>query len=150
MRKFEIVRDDAKKYSDIEIKLPVRKTKHSAGYDFFSPLNVRIPSGGSVTIWTNVKARMCYDDVLEIYIRSSLAIKHNIVLLNQTGIVDSDYVDNDSNDGNIGICLWNLSALDYEVKAGDAIAQGVFKKYYTVEDDCTTAKRTGGIGSTGK
>ena len=39
----------------------------------------------------------------------------------------------------------------YEIKTGDKIAQGIFTKYLTVDDENEiTNVRTGGIGSTNK
>lgn len=37
-----------------------------------------------------------------------------------------------------------------EIAAGERFAQGVFVKYLITDDDNATAKRSGGIGSTGK
>ena len=43
-----------------------------------------------------------------------------------------------------------LAARGYtEYKLGDKIAQGIFIKYQTTEDDNVTTKRQGGFGSTG-
>jgi dUTP pyrophosphatase len=98
-------------------------------------------------IWTDIKAHMYYDNVLLLFVRSSMG-KHPVVLANGTGIVDSDYYGNESNDGNIGFRLLNMSDTPYEVKIGDRIGQGIFVKYGTVKDDATTTTRSGGFGST--
>lgn len=150
MRKFHIVSDEHRKHSDREIVLPVRKTKHSAGYDFCTPVDINVMPECKVLVWTDVKAEMNFDEVLELYIRSSLAIKKDLVLKNSVGILDADYFNNKDNDGNIGICLYNPSKFSVEIKAGEAIAQGIFKKYLTVENDVCMGERTGGIGSTTK
>lgn len=144
-RFFEVVRDDCRK-NDGEITLPTRATEHSAGYDFYSPIDVVIQPQESVMIWTDVKAHMYYDNVLMIFVRSSMG-KHPVVIANGTGIVDGDYYSNPDNDGNIGFRLLNLGNTPYEIKAGDRIGQGVFVKYGTVKNDATTAKRVGGFGS---
>ena len=47
------------------------------------------------------------DEVLMLYIRSSIGIKQHVTLANGTGIIDADYFSNPDNDGNIGICLQN-------------------------------------------
>jgi len=148
MRKFHIVSDEHRKHPDKEIKLPVRKTKHSAGYDFCTPIDICIAPESKFLVWTDVKAEMNFDEVLELYIRSSLAIKRNVELKNSVGILDADYFNNEDNDGNIGVCLYNPTRLSIEIKAGEAIAQGIFKKYLTVEDDVCMGERVGGIGST--
>ena len=145
-RFFEVVKDEFRK-NEGEIKLPTRATEHSAGYDFYSPVDVTIQPNESVLIFTDVKAHMYYDNVLMLYVRSSMG-KHPIVIANGTGIIDCDYYGNENNDGNIGFRLLNLGTTPYEIKVGDRIGQGVFIKYGTVKDDNTSGIRTGGYGST--
>lgn len=147
MRKFEIVKDEFRKNPGVEIQLPIRSTEHSAGYDFFSPIDITIQPNESVMVWTDVKASMYWDNVLLLFVRSSMG-KHPIVIANGTGVVDSDYYSNEGNDGNIGFRLLNLGTTPYEITVGDRIGQGVFIKYGTVKDDKTTAERKGGFGST--
>lgn len=57
----------------------------------------------------NVKAIMPGDMVLMLFIRSSLAVKFNLSLVNSVGIIDSDYANNPNNDGNIGVKFRNSS-----------------------------------------
>lgn len=129
--------------------LPRRATKYSAGYDFYSPVNVVIPAGHDVLIWTNVKAFMQSNEVLLIAIRSSYGTKKKVVLANQLGIVDADYYSNPDNDGNIGICLRNLSDSDVLIERGDRIAQGFFTNYLIAQgDEALFGERSGGFGST--
>ena len=144
-RFFEVVKDEFRK-TEGEIKLPTRASEHSAGYDFYSPVDVTIQPNESVLVWTDVKAHMYYDNVLLIFVRSSMG-KHPVVIANGTGVIDSDYYGNESTDGNIGFRLLNLGDKPYEIKVGDRIGQGVFVKYGTVKDDHTSNTRTGGFGS---
>ena len=148
MRYFEVVKDEFRK-NEGEIKLPTRASTHSAGYDFYSPVNVTIQPGETEMIWTDVKANMYYDNVLMLFVRSSMG-KHPVVIANGTGIIDSDYFSNPDNDGNIGFRLFNLGKTPYEIKVGDRIGQGVFTKFGIVKDDTTTTQRSGGFGSSGK
>ena len=148
MRYFEVVKDEFRK-NEGEIKLPTRASEHSAGYDFYSPTDITIEPNQSVLIFTDVKAHMYYDNVLMLFVRSSMG-KHPVVIANGTGIIDSDYYGNIDNDGNIAFRLLNLGDTPYEIKAGDRIGQGVFVKYGTVKDDVTTTQRTGGFGHSGK
>lgn len=147
MRFFEVVKDEHRK-NEGEIKLPTRGTEHSAGYDFYSPVDVTIPPHEMVMIWTDVKASMYFDNVLLLLPRSSMG-KQPVVLSNGTGVVDSDYYNNTSNDGNIGFRLLNMGNTPYEIKKGDRIGQGIFVKYGTVKGDATKTKRESGFGSTG-
>ena len=148
MNKFEIVKDEFRAYPDAKIKLPVRATKHSAGYDICTPIDFTIPSGACVKVKTDIKAKIKDDEVLLIFVRSSVGIKKNIVLMNGTGIIDRDFYNNKDNDGNITLALHNYGNDLQTFKAGDRICQGVFVKYDTVEDDDVETVRTGGIGST--
>lgn len=131
--------------------LPKRKTAKSAGYDFVLPCDVRLnPRSVSAIISTNVKAFMPDDEVLMLYIRSSIGIKHHVTLANGTGIIDADYFSNSDNDGNIGICLQNNSDEIVSFKKGERIMQGIFVKYAICDSDDTNEVRKGGFGSTGK
>ena len=147
MRYFEVVKDEFRKNVG-EIKLPTRATEHSAGYDFYSPVDITIPPHEMVMIWSDVKAHMYYDNALMIMPRSSMG-KQPVMIANTLGLIDQDYYGNDSTDGNIGFRLLNLGDTPYEIKVGDRIGQGIFIKYGTIKNDHTTTKRTGGIGSTG-
>ena len=147
MRYFEVVREEFRKNPDVEIQLPTRGSRNSAGYDFYSPVDAVIQPNEMVMIWTDVKASMYYDNALIIIPRSSMG-KHPIMISNTVGLIDSDYYGNESTDGNIGFRLFNLGATPYEIKTGDRIGQGIFIKYGTVKDDNTTTERKGGFGST--
>ena len=145
-RFFEVVRDNCRKNSG-DIKLPTRATEYSAGYDFYSPVDIIIEPQESVMIWSDVKAHMYYDNALIIIPRSSMG-KQPIMIANTVGLIDNDYYGNEDNDGNIGFRLLNLGKTPYEIKAGDRIGQGIFIKYGTVKNDNTISKRSGGFGST--
>ena len=147
-RYFEVVKDEFRKNNG-EIKLPTRASEHSAGYDFYSPVDVVIQPNESAMIWTDIKAHMYYDNALLLIPRSSMG-KHPVMIANTVGLIDSDYFGNKDNDGNIGFRLLNMGNTPYEIKEGDRIGQGVFIKYGIVKDDKTTAKRDGGYGSSGK
>lgn len=149
IRGFEFITIAKKKNTEVAI-LPTQKTIHSAGYDFHSPLKVIIPPRGKVTVWTDIKSYMKEDEVLLLYIRSSLGITQGITLANGTGVIDSDYYNNTSNEGNIGICLQNNSEKEIIIEQNEAVAQGVFVKYLKSDNGNSDNKREGGIGSTNK
>lgn len=150
MRKFEIVKDEFRKTNG-EIKLPVRSDPGSAAYDFFSPVKVVIKPGHMVVIPLDIKAQMEKDEVLLLFVRSSIGIKRNLMLSNQVGVIDSTYYNNETNDGCLMCALYNYGNKKQIVEVGDRVIQGMFVKYLITEDDKpTNAKRTGGIGSSGK
>ena len=146
-RFFEVVKDEYRKNPNVDIKLPIRATEHSCGYDFYSPINVTIQPNESAMIWTDIKANMYYDNVLMLFVRSSMG-KHPVIIANGTGLIDADYYSNKDNDGNIGFRLLNLGKTPYEIKVGDRIGQGVFLKYGTIKNDNAIGTRSGGFGST--
>ena len=132
------------------IKLPERSTAGSAGYDFYFPYGLTIPSHSTVIIPTGIKVKLDKDKVLMIAPRSSFGIKHHMKLSNTQAYIDSDYYNNVTNEGHILIGITSENDKDIEFKAGEKFAQGIIIQYFTTEDDNTTAVRTGGIGSTGK
>ncbi len=150
MRKFEVVSKDFIKYDVYDIILPKRATKTSVGYDFYSPIDIIIPSKENQIIWTNVKAQFNSDEGLILAVTSGMG-KNSVTLSNAIGVVESDYYGNVSNDGNIGLRLYNFGNSDYVIKKGDKIGQGFFFKFLTTDDEVApTEIRTGGFGSTNK
>ncbi len=156
MRKFEKIskeqyEKDLKEVCNYEdIILPTRSTKHSAGYDFKSPISFILNPGESKKVPTGIKACMNEDEFLAILVRSSMGFKYNIRLCNQVGIVDSDYYNNPDNEGHIFIKIQNEGNEPLNIDKGDRFAQGIFTKYLVTDDDASTGDRTGGVGSTGK
>jgi dUTP pyrophosphatase len=150
IRGFEVVVDTMKK-TEAEIKLPIRGSKGSAGYDFHSTIGFMLKPKEEVMIWTDVKAYMLEDEVLKMYTRSSMGMK-GLFLKNTVGIIDSTYYSNVSNDGNIGLKFVNLGDNEIVVVEGERVAQGVFLKYLQADNDLgeELAERTGGYGSTGQ
>ena len=156
MRKFEkislkqFIKDTGlteKEYN--EITLPHRATPQSAGYDFHILEDLTLKPGEIKKVPTAIKASMNSDEVLMIYIRSSLGFKYNMRMCNQTGIIDSDYYNNEDNEGHIFIAIQNEGQETVNLKANDRFAQGIFIKYLTTDDkEEITSTRTGGIGST--
>lgn len=143
-------------YSDDEfyglydsIKLPERSTSKSAGYDIRAVGDWTIAPGHSMKIPTGLKVSMEPNEVLLIFIRSSLGTKYNLSLSNGTGVIDSDYYNNKDNEGHFWITLKNNGESAYDVKNGDRLCQGIFVEYKVTDDDNATAVREGGFGSTG-
>lgn len=132
-------------------RIPTRADDGSAGYDFYTNEKIVIPPKTAVTFSTNIKVSMRKDEVLMLYIRSSVGIKKNIMLSNGTGVIDSTYYNNPDNEGNIMCALYNYGDKEQVIEAGDRVMQGVFVKYLTTDNDIViNKKRTGGIGSSGK
>ena len=155
MRKFERISEkeflkDVSNGNYEDILLPKRSTKNSAGYDFYSFYDITIKPNEIVKIPTGIKVCMNENEFLGIFIRSSLGFKCNIRMCNQVGIIDADYYNNKDNEGHIFVCLQNHGDKDFVIKKGDRFVQGIFMPYLITDDDSTTSRRIGGIGSTNK
>ena len=123
------IRDDKNLYDNY--KLPSRKTKRGAGYDFYLLEDITIKSGEIVKIPTGIKSFFGSDETLLLIVRSGTGFKYNIRLVNQVGVIDSDYYNNKDNEGHIFIKLQNESDKDLFFKKDDALVQGLFMKYLT-------------------
>ena len=146
-RGFEIV----SYYEDKNIYLPQRKTSKSAGYDLEAAEEILIKAGQVGVVATGLKAYMQDDEYLGIHIRSSLAFKKHLNLVNSQGVIDADYYNNEDNEGHIMVGLINFGKEDVLITKGMRIAQAIFYKFLTVDDETLVeTKRCGGFGSTGE
>ena len=133
-----------------KIVLPVRKTEGSAAYDFSLCYDLDLYGGERRIVPTGIKAIMDKGEVLLLTVRSSVGIKDGVLFSNGLAVIDSDFANNESDDGDIKLALWNTTGKLVRYKAGDRIAQGMFFKFDITEDDNASGIRTGGVGSTGK
>lgn len=175
MNKFEVV--SRFKDSEINL-IPTRKTNGSAGYDFYvaediiippyyvqldkmaeynSPITMGLEEVASKTkelkarptlVSSGVKCQLDEGLYLELSTRSSTPLKYWLILANSVGIIDSDYYNNEDNEGEIFFQLINLSPWSIRLKAGDCIGQGIIKQYDLTDNDFTDKIRKGGFGST--
>lgn len=135
-------------YEHLNMELPVRKTQLSAGYDLALVEDIALAPGTTTLLPTGLKAFMEEDEVLLITIRSGKAFKDNLRLANGVGVIDGDYYNNPDNEGHILLAVHNMNKVPLNLKAGEAIAQGIFLKYLRVSEDSQDTKRKGGFGST--
>ena len=173
--------EKVKRFENENIKLPVRATASSAGYDFYvaedivispqdqlwqkmleeypnykEPVNLETMAKITSTtkakptlVSTGVKAIIDSDKYLELSVRSSCSLKYWLVMANGVGIIDADYANNPSNDGEIFFQLINFSPYPIQLCKGDCIGQGIIKPYFKVDEDNVTKIRQGGFGSNG-
>ena len=147
VRGFEVVVNDKRKTSG-EVTLPTAGTSRAMAYDFYATDGFVVPPNGIAKVWTDVKAYMQDDECLILNVRSSMGGKW--MLANTQGWIDMDYYSNESNDGNIGIFLKNISNEIQVIYKDDRIAQGAFFKFLRADNGNTDNIRTGGFGSTNK
>lgn len=98
---------------------------------------------------TGVKAYIPKGMYLQLSTRSSTPLKYWLLMANAPAIIDADYFENESNEGEIFLEMINLSPFNIQLKKGDRIGQGIFLSYEVTSDDEATEERTGGYGSTG-
>lgn len=175
-RGFEIV----SAYQNAGLKLPERQTANAAGYDFFAredfvlksiwrydfirlfhliknehPLTPDDMQRASsilkpLLVPTGIKAYMQPNEVLILANRSSNPLKRGLVIPNGIGVIDADYYNNPSNEGEIFIQMVNASPRDVVIAKGERIGQGIFMPYLLADGDLGNAnQRTAGFGSTG-
>jgi dUTP pyrophosphatase len=125
---------------------PTRATENSAGYDFYSNEDVRILPNEVKVVKTGISFEgLPANGFIQLQLRSSISIKRPFIMANGVGIIDADYAGNE-----IGIILWNRSNIPAVVDKGEKFAQAILLKYNTIDgEEKPTAKRTGGLGSTG-
>ena len=157
-RGFEI----CKGYEGKNINLPKRQTKHAVGYDIEAAEDTFVPSlfklaneqkeviNKPILVKTGIKAYFEPDEVMYLFNRSSGPSKRGLVLANSVGVFECDYYSNPNNDGEILVSLYNFTNEDIVIKKGERIAQAVFQKFLTIENDSADGFRLGGFGSTDK
>lgn len=145
-RGFEVVIDEKRKNVG-EVILPTRGSSTAMAYDFYAPETYSVMPNEIAKVWTDVKAYMQENECLILNVRSSMGGK--FMLANTQGWIDSDYYSNESNDGNIGVFLKNISSEVQTINKGDRVAQGAFFNFLIADNGNTDAVRTGGFGSTG-
>jgi dUTP pyrophosphatase len=147
MRRFAYVQ----KYAKLGYALPTRATPQSAGYDFISVETITIAPGEMARVSTGVKVYLEPGEVLFLISRSSLPSSKNLMIPNGIGVIDADYVDNDANEGEIMMQLYNFGSTPVTINEGERLGQGIISKYEITDPDFVQNKeRKGGFGSSGK
>ncbi|MBQ6359572.1 MAG: deoxyuridine 5'-triphosphate nucleotidohydrolase [Lachnospiraceae bacterium] len=131
-----------------DVVLPERATGGSAGYDIHTPIGIQLDPGEDTWIPLGIKCKIEPGWFLMIVPRSGSGSKYRLRLANTAGIIDSDYYNNENNEGHIQIRICNEGDDVFDVDAGTAIAQAIFVPYGITEDDKAEGERNGGFGST--
>jgi dUTP pyrophosphatase len=133
------------------LDLPSYATPGAAGCDLRAALEgeLTIPPGGRTLVPTGIAVAIPPGYEGQVRMRSGLAIKHGLALLNAPGTIDSDYR------GEIRVILANLGSEAATLKRGERIAQLVFApvarvRLEKVAELPATERSEGGFGSTGK
>jgi len=128
-------------------KLPQKNHASDTGYDVFCVEDKVVPARGSAVVGVGLKfANIPEGYWIKIEGRSGIGFKHGI--LPHPGIIDNGYR------SDAGVKLYNLTDVDYQVKAGDRIAQFVLYPIVSVEvafgQVVDSDRGEKGFGSSGK
>ena len=131
----------------VDAILPVKNHDNDTGMDVTSIEDITVPSRGSAVVGVGLKFAYIEPGFwVKVEGRSGLGFKHGI--MPHSGIIDEGYR------GDAGIKLYNLTDVDYNVKAGERIAQFVIYANYPVEvsegDVVDSDRGEKGFGSSGK
>lgn len=125
--------------------------KNNAPFDraFDSLGRLRIMPGDRVMVPTGLIFDIPEGYSVRVHARSGLSFKQGLVLVNQEGVIDSDYYHETF------VLLTNMSENDVTIEPGDRVAQAEMTKnaeyvlWETLEEPKQKTDRTGGLGSTG-
>lgn len=142
-------------WADRSLPLPAYETPGAAGADLRANLapdqrasGITLAPMARLIVPTGLRVEIPAGYEMQIRPRSGLATKHGITLPNTPGTIDSDYR------GPLGVALINLGTEAYTIHHGDRIAQMIVAPvvqvgFRVVESLSSTARGTGGFGSTG-
>ena len=100
--------------------LPSKAYRNSAGHDLYSAYDYKIPAQGKKKIMTDIRVKVPEGTYGRIAPRSGPAMQNHISI--GAGVVDEDYT------GNLSIVVFNLSNSEFDIKAGDSVAQLICEK----------------------
>lgn len=148
---------------------PTRATSESAGYDLRAwlrgrrvkiggvrseerqigePAELHLAPGEIALVPLGFRARLPAGYEAQIRIRSSVAFRKGLVILNAPGTIDADYPDEWM------VMLANGSQREAVIEHGERVAQAVLARFEVLEWDAGSVgirtERTGGVGSTGR
>ena len=135
---------------DGDAKTPTYAHDTDAAADLYAVEDMTIPAHSlSNLIDTGVHIQLPENWVAYVIPRSSIGLKTGLRLSNSVGCIDADYRNS------IGVIYDNISDSDYEIHAGDRIAQLIVMPCYHFKPQVvdilnTTERGNGGYGSTGK
>ena len=133
------------------LELPSYATAGAAGCDLRAAVNepLTLAPGGRSLVPTGIAVAIPEGFEGQVRMRSGLAIRHGLTLLNGPGTIDSDYR------GEVRVILANLGSEPVVLERGERIAQLVLApvvraKLARAEALAPTRREGGGFGSTGR
>lgn len=131
-----------------EAQIPKYATAGAACFDLVAINDVNIRPGHAATMYTGLAFEVPKGHVMLVFSRSGHGFKNGIRLVNSVGVIDSDYR------GEVMVRLQNDGNEVVVVHAGTRVAQAMLlpipKVVLEQGELSTTARGTGGLGSTGQ
>jgi len=145
--------------------VPVQHSAEAVGYDLCSIEDFKLFPGDRIVVRTGLVVQPPSGYHTEILLRSSMAYKYNIMLINGVGLIDRDY---SGPEDELRIMLYRAPSVSFSgpshkasavlqgpvsFSKGDRIAQLVLRKTFVFpveECDAAPGGNRGGFGSTGK
>jgi len=130
-------------------QVPTYATAGSACFDIATiDDNVDIGPGSGAVLRTGLSFEIPLGHVMMVYSRSGHGFKNGVRLANSVGVIDSDYR------GELMVKVHNDSRARFSIGCGDRIAQAMIVPvsqvtFETANELSSTARGTGGFGSTG-
>ena len=131
------------------LPLPSYATPGAAGMDVVAAESLTLAPGARHAVATGFAIAIPPGYEVQVRPRSGLALKQGITCLNTPGTIDEDYR------GEVKVILANLGDRPFEIVRGERIAQLVpapvqRARFREAEDLDSTARGSGGFGSTGR
>ena len=128
-------------------KVPSQKHASDIGYDISASDDVTLKTNEVTLVNTGIAISLPQQCAGFVLPRSGLSTKYKITLINSPGLIDPGYT------GELLVPLMNHGDKDYEIKAGDRIAQLVLINTHVVDFKVVdtlpeTDRSSGGFGST--
>ncbi|WP_286349023.1 dUTP diphosphatase [Helicobacter felistomachi] len=110
-----------------QARMPAYQSAGASGFDLCALENLEIAPKSVGLVKTGIALELEKGYEVQVRSRSGLALKHQIVVLNSPGTIDSDYR------GELQVILMNLGNSPFHIQAGDRIAQGVLCRVFQAE-----------------
>lgn len=127
---------------------PKYHSKGASGFDITSSETLWLHPKKTVVVPTGLRVELPEGLELQIRARSGFSKRHDVIIKNGIGTIDSDYR------GEIGIIFFNIGKKSVLIKKGDRIAQGILcsvkRGEFELGELTSTERGEKGFGSTGR
>ena len=128
---------------------PTKAHADDAAWDLRARQDMVLPVRRSVLVPTGIFMEIPVGFEVQVRPRSGLALKHDLMLTNSPGTIDSGYR------GELGVIMYNGGTEPFRISRGDRIAQMVVNRLPEVQlvavaELSSSERGAGGFGSSGR